>query len=82
MCAAGPLEEPQPVLELRDAKLELVPFVSRHEAELARDVLHPPLRPFSEPDRVAPPAPRHIVEDRPHLVEPRPEQAEQLLEVG
>ena len=35
------LEQPQPVLELRDAELELVPVVARDEAELAEEVAQP-----------------------------------------
>ena len=48
----------QPVLELRDPQLELVPLLARHEPELAREVLHAPLRPLAHAHRVAAPARR------------------------
>ena len=44
-------EQAQPVLELRDPQLELVPLLARDEAELARDILQPALA--SPPRRAA-----------------------------
>src|SRR5579884_3808391 len=73
-------EQPQAVLELCDAELELVPLVARDEAELARDVADAVPRPLPHAQRVAAPARRHVLEQRPRLVEARAEQREEPLE--
>ena len=75
----GPLgrrvfDQPQPVLELRDPQFQLVPLVARHEAELARELLHTPSRPLADAQRVAAPARAEVVDERAKLVEARPEQ--------
>src|SRR4051794_18039801 len=69
------------MLELRDAKLELLPLVARDEAELAGDLLHTPLRALPHADRVAAPPRAEVVEERANLVEPRPEQLDQALQI-
>ena len=51
-------EQAQPVLELRDPQLELVPFLARDEAELARQVLQRRLLP--SPTRSASPRQRDV----------------------
>ena len=60
------------MLELRDPQLQLVPLLARHEAELAREILHLALGSLAHAKRVAAPARAEVVEDRAELVEPRP----------
>ena len=44
------LEQPQPVLDLRDPQLELLELVARHEPELAKEPGEAGARPLAEPD--------------------------------
>src|SRR4051794_28841128 len=67
----APLEQVQPVLDLRDAELELVPVVLRHEAELAEDVAQPLPRALTDPQRVAAPARGRVAEQGADLVDAR-----------
>src|SRR5437764_753985 len=55
-------EQAEPVLDLRDAQLELVPLLACDEAEILGDVLHAAFRPLPHTHCVAAPAGRHVVE--------------------
>src|SRR5437867_2840402 len=63
-----PLDEPQPVLELGDAQLELLVLGSRDEAELAEHALERLPRPLAEPRRVAAPAQHRVLDHLLRLV--------------
>src|SRR5262245_24758351 len=62
------LHETQPVLELGDAELELVPLLARHEAELAQHAVQRRAGLLPDADRVAAPARRRLVDPAAHLV--------------
>src|SRR5947199_10796284 len=68
------------MLELRDAELQLVPIVARHEAQLAEEVAQPLARSLTDAHRVAAPAARELVEQRTELVEPRTENGTEAVE--
>ena len=63
-----PLDEPQAVLQLGDAQLQLVQLVARDEAEPRGQVLQALPRPLAEPCRVAPPAGQRVLEQLPGVV--------------
>src|SRR5207248_3278547 len=73
-------EQPQAMLELRDAKLELVPVVAGDEAQLAEEIAQPLPRSFPHAHGVASPAARELVEQRAQLVEARTEQRPEAIE--
>src|SRR6185437_4327692 len=62
------LDEPEPVLELGDAELELVPLVARDEAELVQDAVQRRARLLPHTHRVAAPARGRLVDPAAHLV--------------
>jgi hypothetical protein len=68
--ARSAFQEPQPVLELRDSQLQLVPFVARHHADVPENRLQRVACAFPDPDCVAAPARRRIVDPTTHLVLP------------
>src|SRR5919201_544387 len=64
----GPLEEPESVLELRDAKLELLVLLTHDEAELTQRAMEARARLLADPDRVAAPARGEVADEGPRLV--------------
>ena len=80
--SSSPLEQAQPVLDLGDAELELVPVVAGDEAEFAEDVAQPVPRALAHAQRVAAPARGGVAEQRAHLVDPRADEREQPLEIA
>src|SRR5207237_3847028 len=57
-------DQPQAVFQLRDAELELVPFLARHETELAEGVVQGRTGALADPDCVATPPRRRLVDPR------------------
>src|SRR3989442_10375722 len=72
-------EQANAVLELRNAKLQLVPVLARHEPELAGEVLDAPPRALPPAHRIAAPAGREVIGQGAQLVEPRSEDRDQAL---
>src|SRR3954468_21263071 len=68
------------MLELRDAELQLVPVVARHEAQLAEEVAKALPRSLADAHRISAPAARELVEERTELVQPRPEEGTEAVE--
>src|SRR5258708_23585638 len=68
------------MLELGDAKLEVIPVLARHEAELVEDVVQPVAGALGEPKRVASPARRCALEQRTGLVDAQADEREHSLE--
>src|SRR5438067_4956553 len=68
------------MLELRDAQLQVVPLLARHEAELSCKILDATARSLAHSDGVAAPARRELLAERAQLVEPRAEDRDQALE--
>jgi hypothetical protein len=58
------LDQPHPVLELCHAKLQLVPLVARHDAELAEDAVQRRSRALTQAHRIAAPPRRCLVDPR------------------
>src|SRR4051812_39998378 len=69
---ARAFDEPQAVLELRGAELELVHLVARDEAELPGDTGEALPRPLADASRVAAPARDRVFEQLPCLVPAHP----------
>src|SRR4051794_26695511 len=63
-----PFEQPQAVLELGEAELELLELVAGDEAELPGEGGDALPRPLAEPGRVAAPACERVLEQLPRLV--------------
>src|SRR6266511_3163747 len=64
----APFEKLQPVLELRDAELELLELGAQDEPELAQHAVHPGAGPLRRARRVAAPPAREVVDRAPRLV--------------
>src|ERR671910_672513 len=62
------LQQPQAMLELRDAELELLHVVLRHQAELAEEPVERRPRLLAEASRISAPARGHLLDERPRLV--------------
>src|SRR5919204_4773623 len=62
------LEQPQTMLELCDAKLQLLELLARDEAEVAEELVQACARPLAEPDRLAPPARRELLRELARLL--------------
>src|ERR671910_757457 len=65
------LQQPQAMLELRDAELELLHVVLRHQAELAEEPVERRPRLLAEASRISAPARGHLLDERPRLVAAR-----------
>ena len=63
----GALEQLQPVLELRDAELELADRLARGDAELGAEARGRRAGRLAHPPELAAPAVEHVVESRTHL---------------
>src|SRR5580693_3573620 len=73
-------EQPDAVLELGDAQIELVPVLAGDQSELVEERVQALPRALADPDGVAAPASRALLEQGTELVELRPEQREQPVE--
>src|SRR2546429_9715742 len=62
------LNQPQPVLELRDAELELVPFIPRDRPELVESPAYRPAGAFADTDGIPAPARRRVIDPAANLV--------------
>src|SRR5438552_1884245 len=68
------------MLELGDPELELVPVAARDEAELAEEVGEPLPRRLAYAQRVAAPARRRVVDERPRLLHAETDRGEDTVD--
>src|SRR5205823_13743670 len=66
------LEQPQPVLELGDAQLDLLELSARDEPDLAEDPCETAARALAQPDRLTAPAAHQLLDHRTRLVAAEP----------
>ena len=67
------------MLELREAKLELLELVPRHEADLVEEARQSGARPLAQPDALVAPAADQLVDERARLLSPERAACGQLL---
>ena len=68
MLSAAVLDEPEPVLELGQPKLELLVLLARHEAKLNEERLQTISGAFGDPRGVSAPPPDRVVEQLPRVL--------------